>query len=220
MLFKPKNNIKDFLDFRNNGKELVVFSDNPIIEKASLFFTRTWYKFVTAPLTDLKYKFQEVTRGYSDLDKWNIKTYCARKMVPVLKSIRNDFMGTPLRLHEVNRLGDIVELDVEKIDRFSDESHFTDEEWRGVLDQMIFSFEFELEQDDPEFDIKYKVYPEGYQILKDTFWKEHEDKEHGKLYSIESKSGTKPDYTELRKAYKKQRDGLRLFAIYYPNLWD
>jgi len=197
-----------------------VFSNNKVIEKTLLFFTRNWYRFVTTPLTDFKYKLQEVTRGYSDLDRWNLKTFCARKMLPVLKDLQTSFMSTPLLMHEVDRFGEIVELDVEKIDRFSDESHFTEPEWKNVLGEMIFAFEFELEQDKDKFETAYKIYPEGYDILKDTYWKEHEDAEHGKLYSIESKSGIKPDYSEVRKAYKRQRNGLKLFAIYYPNLWD
>ena len=89
-------------------------------------------------------------------------------------------MGTSIKWHREDRFGNIIELTKDEV--YSDEvpTAFTEEEWRVILDDIIYGFEFILDQD--------------------------KDKEF-----IEE---------EYNRNYKRHKRGLKLFSIYYMNLWD
>ena len=131
----------------------------------------------------IKYFIQRVLRGYDDLDKWNAAWYIARKSIPVLKDFRNNFSGTSIKWHREDRFGDIIELKKDEV--FVDEGvplAFTEDEWRAILDDIIFAFQFKLNEDS-----------KNYLPYCEATYKEN---------------------------YKRHKRGLKLFSIYYMNLWD
>lgn len=132
----------------------------------------------------LKYLFQRLTRGYDDLDKWNAAWYIARKSIPVLTAMRNEFKGTSIKWHREDRFGDIIELTKDEV--FFDDGippAFSEDEWRSILDDIIYAFQFLLDEDNGD---NYKNFSEE-------------------------------NYKENRKRHKR---GLKLFSIYFNNLWD
>lgn len=165
-----------------NMIEEPVFSRNKIIERICLKISSQYYKYVEQSWFKIKYFLQRLFRGYDDLDKWNAAWYIARKAIPVLKAMRNNFTGTSIKWHREDRFGNIVELTREEV--FVDDgapAAFTEDEWRDILDQIIYAFEFVLNQDMPVENFNAEEYEQN---------------------------------------YKKHKRGLKLFFIYYLNLWD
>jgi hypothetical protein len=108
--------------------------------------------------------------------------YLARKAIPVLKAMRDEVKGTSLVWHREDRFGNITELTHDEVFKDKKEPQsFTEEEWKNVLTDIIFVFEYTLDID--------KVNVE---------------------YSEEQE-------VNRRRRYKR---GLKLFSIYYGNLWD
>lgn len=159
-----------------------VYSKYRPLEKLCLFVSRWYYRLTEGLYFKLKYFFQRMLRGYDDLDKWNAGWYIARKAIPVLKDFREKFHGTSLKWHREDRFNNIIELTKDEVFvEGEDPISLTEDEWRGVLDDIIFVFEFTLDQDEP-------------------------DKEFNE--------------DEYNKRYKRYKRGLKLFSIYYGNLWD
>lgn len=164
-----------------------VFSNNKFIESLYLFFWRWYYKLTVGLYYNCKYALQRIVRGFDDLDKWNAAWYIAKKSIPVLTAMRNNFHGTSIKWHTEDRFGNIIELSAEEVFAGSKEpgyegpNAFTEDEWRGILDDIIFAFQWQIDLD-------------NYQDIRDE--------------------------EDLKACEKRQKRGLRLFSIYYKNLWD
>jgi len=161
-----------------------VYSNIRFIEKLCLFVSKWRFRLTTGLYIKLKYFLQRQFRGYDDLDKWNAAWYIARKAIPVLTAMRNEFHGTSVRWHREDRFGNIVELARDEV--FVDDGipqSLNEDEWRSVLDDIIFAFKYTLDLDNGDAfeDYSQEKYEEG---------------------------------------LKRQKRGLKLFSIYYMNLWD
>lgn len=159
-----------------------VYSKNRQIELFCLFVSRWWYRLTEGLYFKLKYFLQRQIRGYDDLDKWNAAWYIARKSIPVLKAMRNSFVGTSLKWHREDRFGNIIELTKDEVyDTGEEPLSFTEDEWRQIIDDIIYAFQFVLDEDEPDLE-----------------------------YSEEN----------YKKRHAKYKRGIKLFSIYYMNLWD
>lgn len=160
-----------------------VFSKNKYIEASYLFFWRWYYKLTSGVYYKCKYFVQRLFRGYDDLDKWNAAWYIARKSIPVLKAMRNNFHGTSIKWHREDRFGEIIALSNDEVfaDKNEEPNSFTEDEWRAVLDDIIFAFQWQIDLDSPDGTV---------------------------------------DEKDFKKGEARQKRGLRLFSIYYRNLWD
>lgn len=156
-----------------------VYSNNKFIENFCLFFSRSFYRISNFKFK-IKYLYQRLTRGFDDLDKWNAAWFIARKSVPVLKAMRDGFHGTSVQWHREDRFGNIVELTREEVFAENPPYSFSEDEWRAVLDDIIFAFQFILDED------------------------------------------TRTEFNEIQYncELKRHKRGLKLFSIYYMNLWD
>ena len=130
-----------------------VFSKNKYIEASYLFFWKWYYKLTSSLYYNCKYALQRLFRGYDDLDKWNAAWYIARKAVPVLKAMRDNFHGTSIKWHREDRFGNIEQLTVDEVFAGSEEpgyeepNAFTEDEWRAILDDIIFAFQWQIDLD-------------------------------------------------------------------------
>lgn len=161
-----------------------VYSKYRPIEKICLFLSRWKYRLTEGLYFKIKYFIQRHTRGYDDLDKWNAAWFIARKAIPVLTAMRNSFHGTSVRWHREDRFGNIIELTKDEV--FVDGEFplsLNEDEWRSVLDDIIFAFQYTLNLDN-----------------EDAY------------------EGIKKELTES--GLKRHKRGLKLFSIYYMNLWD
>jgi len=156
--------IKDMLE-KNNIKIVHI----SLFEKLMNWYVLDFFKRV-------KYFFQEHVNGYNETDPWNVAWYIARKALPPLKHMRNNFHGTSIRYHEDKKNGTVVELN--NVVPGPNLESLTEQEWRDVLDDIIFAFEYQIKSDHPDFDYK------------------------------------------DNRGMKRQKRGLKLFSIYYNNLWD
>jgi len=158
-----------------------VYSKIKIIESICLFISKWKYKLTEGAYFKLKYFLQRIFRGYDDLDKWNAAWYIARKAIPVLTDMRNSFHGTSIKWHREDRFGEIIELTKDEVYSSNEvPESFTEDEWRNVLDEIIYGFKFVLRLDE------------------DVDFNEE----------------------EYNKNYKRHKKGLKLFSIYFMNLWD
>jgi len=202
-----------------NSRNIVCFTHNKYVENFLLFFTRCYYQMIVMPLTCIKYWWQEQTRGYSDLHQWNVHSFLSMKAVPALTALKKRAMGTCIKLHREDRFGKIIQLDQKKEYKdvsYNDVPFFTMDEWHAILDDIIYAFQYELDKERSDFEVKYKVYPADYDIVADT----HFERLSGGSYEMKKRSNTQPDYTYTEQCDKRQARGLQLFAIYFHNLWD
>jgi hypothetical protein len=130
-----------------------VFSKNKYIESAYLFFWKWYYRLTSSLYFKIKYALQRLCRGYDDLDTWNAAWYIARKAVPVLRAMRNRFHGTSIKWHREDRFGSIEALSMDEVYAGSKEpgyegpNAFTEDEWRAILDDIIFAFQWQIDLD-------------------------------------------------------------------------
>lgn len=175
---KVEKRLAEIKSLWGNGEP--VYSKNRTIEKFCISLSRYKYALTEGLYYKIKYFIQRHIRGYDDLDKWNAAWFIARKSIPVLKAMRDSFHGTSIKWHREDRFGNIIELTREEV--YTDEmpEAFSEDEWRAILDDIIFAFQFVLNEDTQE-----------------DFNQEQ--------YNLN---------------YKKHKRGLKLFCIYYMNLWD
>ena len=158
-----------------------VYSKNKTVERFCIWISSWKYKLTSGLYFKVKYFIQRHIRGYDDLDTWNAAWFIARKSIPVLKAMRNNFHGTSIRYHREDRHGNIIELTREEAFSEDPPNSLTEDEWRGILDNIIYSFQFVLDEDSPDNEYNEENY---------------------------------------RERYAKHKRGLKLFSIYYMNLWD
>lgn len=121
-----------------------------------------------------KHYYQKFLYGTSDYELWNLNNTIAKLILPKLRKFRNaKLMGTPVCLH---------------LDENGGMSFLTVEEWRNVLDEIIFAFDFTLNE-------------ERY------------------IKSCET-SDFSYDWESIKKLNERREKGLKLFALYYNDLWD
>lgn len=128
----------------------------------------------------IKSKYQLLRYGYEFRDCWSIDYSLATWIFPRLKHFRKNLNGHP--------------------------SELTLEQWEEILDKIIFSFEYVLNEN------KYhdECYPKDFIFDFDT------DKD-GYLVS---KDKRKPDFSILEKYEKQYLDGMELFCRYFRSMWD
>ena len=182
----------------------------------------------------VKNKLQNLIRGYSDSDCWNLPQATAKFMLPRIKHLRKKFNSLSNRHHLVvddkivpykydekdleynQEQGDYIDKSINK------NISLSKEEYENVLDEIIFALELLLLEDDPkaQIDKLYEVYPEGFDPIRDN--KIFLTKESDGNYSVEfeSKDNVKPDYSKLNKAFERQRNGFLLLGLYFRDLWD
>lgn len=149
------------------------------------WFEKKYYRALRA-FSETKYWLKGVVQwlkyGFPLYQSWNFYGWHADMVLPRLRHLRNNLNGHPSLINSI-------------------------EEWREILDKMIWSFENCEEIPHPvysdDFDHRYKV-----------------TEENGmKSYISMNETGT-VDWTPLKEHSERVQEGLGLFAKYYTNLWD
>lgn len=142
-------------------------------------------------------------------DIWSADYTIALIVLPLLKKLREEKHGYPWVDNE-----DVPEeLRSDKATPVEGEWEWdenTPKRWDWVLNEMIYTFECCV---DDEWDNQF------YSGQSDYTWEPTEDGEY-----YQAKEGTnhtfKVDREGMEKAWDRRKNGLRLFAKYYHNLWD
>lgn len=171
---------KQILEIKSRFGGEPVYSKIAAIESICLFLSRWKYRLTSGLYFDVKYFCQRLFRGFDDLDKWNAAWYISRKAIPVLTAWRNGkIMGTSVKRHLENRHGEIIELSDDKIILDGNEAPeaFTEEEWKAIIDDIIFSFKFVINDDSLDIDyssesykVSYKRYKRGMKLFSIYFY--------------------------------------------------
>ena len=148
------------------------------------------YRFIRDSKFWLKSNYQRLTKGYANVEAWNLCYYSAAYILPRLKHLRQNLHGYPSNLAQE---GSKYEDDFKK--------------WQEILDKMIFSFEYIVNED------KYEdlCYPPGYDFSTANMLKDMKNPESEKL---------KPDFDKLIPYEEKYKEGMELFAKHFRDLWD
>ena len=157
-------------------------------------------------------------------DTWSLDHTLAHIILPMLKQLRDDKHGSPMvddddvpeYLRAVKKkktrksVGDLGHsVHAVQID---DEPNTFHSKWDWVLNEMIWAFEQELDDD----------WEAQFHHGKPEYLKE--EVEHDKYGTVYTFKQTNPDYWVDRegiKAYNERiNNGMRLFGKYYRGLWD
>jgi hypothetical protein len=149
-----------------------------------------------------------------DYDTWGMDHTLSMIILPMLKQLKATKHGSPyVELEDVpenlhpdknrdimHKNGEIEEWDIDNT---------VHERWSWVLDEMIHSFECELDED---WDLQFFSGERDYQ------WKELDN---GMSEMVKGENDTfKVDQEAMDKAWSRRKNGLRLFGKYFHGLWD
>ena len=159
------------------------------------FYLKPYWK-----LRDFKYLFkrkhQKLTIGFPREEARNLKDASAKWIVPRLKRLKKEANGFPSELVENS--------DCDK--NWEARHEYGMKKWLGILDQIIWSFE---NQDNPPEPIKPENWDSRCNMIKyddGSVEYEHLDKRQW-------------DFSPIEEHDKKVKEGLKLFAEYYFDLW-
>lgn len=167
-----KSKVKKDIDkqiYRILGKymDCPFYSKNKHLEALYFLFWKYFYKAKALPYT-IKYFFQRVIKGYDDLDKWNIAWYIARRITPILKEYRSGKINsTGILRHREDRFGNIIELTDKELYAESESKDwqgpnaFTLEEWKEIIDDIIFAFQWQIDFDSIDGTVDEKEFKKG-----------------------------------------------------------
>lgn len=177
----------------NDIKELFDDVGQPnIFERVYFWFYRT-FGFLFRIRT-YKFIYQKLTKGFSDQDLWGLSSHISELIYPRIKAFRKmKKMSVP----------------------FFEDDQWTDEgfplpredgidpmkRWNEILDNIVFAF-------------RYDLYEENLLSKKD---REDFEKKYGIPYDYDIFALNEEVFNKLQEKYK---EGMRLFAVYYNDLWD
>lgn len=156
------------------------------------------FRFINYYYLDWKFAiknwWQRRTKGYADFECWNLATTTSKWIIPRLKYLRDNFNSVPPNLESNNN-----------------NEYLTSEEWKDKLDKMIYAFEFVLNEDD----VIEKCFPKNYKWGFDLGPADEKG-----IRELIFKDKRKPDYTYHKQCMEKYEEGIKLFSLYFKNLWD
>lgn len=188
----------------------------------------------------VKHRKRKIKVRIDPSDTWSMDNTLAHIVLPMLKQLRDTKHGSPIvdkedlpkelllskREQKVFDRGSYdkkVKATQEEIDAVNEKFHL---QWLWVIDQMIWSFEQELDEEDGDISQNFYdpyspnevisprktnvVNSDGTVVEKDwLFWNEEEERKRGKFNK------------EKYDAYHKRKQlGFTLFGKYYQSLWD
>lgn len=158
---------------------------------------------------------------YIKIDKydcWNIDATLSPIILPMLKQLRENRMGSAFvdleDVPEELRFTTTEDFDSQKTFDFYHEDKvesfdYVTKRWDYVLDEMIFAFEHKIDDSWEE------AYRSGEHDLQ---WKKMEN---GCSQMVRGPNDTYVcDYDGIAKVHERIQNGFRLFGKYYQNLWD
>lgn len=144
-----------------------------------ILFNKLKWKFYDIRLF-IKSKYQLLRYGFEFRDCYSLDYSLAKWMVPRLKHLKKNLNGHPMEL--------------------------TLEQWEEILDKIIFSFEYVLNEDKyidecfpKDFNYDFDSDKDGYLIWKDN---------------------RKPNFSILDKYEEQYDNGIKLFSQYFRSMWD
>jgi hypothetical protein len=149
-----------------------------------------------------------------EYDTWNMNHTLAMIVLPMLKQLKETKHGSP----EVNPEDvpehlrpdpDRIKLHEEGKLKFYEVDNTLHDRWDWVLDEMIYAFEIESNEDwEDEF----------HSGVSDWVW---EKRENGMSEMVKGPNHTYTiDHEAMRAIITRKDNGIRLFGKYYNGLWD
>jgi len=172
-----------------------------------------WHDHINVPLNKLWFhkRKRKIKIRIDNYDIWNMDYTLSLIIVPMLKELKNTKHGTPM----------VDDKDVPKHLRSTaappkenewDTDALLESRWEYVLGEMIYAFECTA---DPDWENQF------YSGEHDIQWVDVEI--DGKKYKQMKKGPNdtfKSDDKAMDAAWKRRKEGLRLFGKYYHSLWD
>lgn len=154
------------------------------LNKKFPFYENVYYT-VKWKLIDLFYFtkkiYQSVRYGFPLEQSYNFYSFCSKWSIPRLKHLRNNLHGHPTTL--------------------------TLNEWKDILDKIIWSMENYQNEPDP-------IYPPNYDHRHIVSLQEND------IISFKRIDEREVDFSPIVEHDKKCREGFELFGKYFMDLWD
>lgn len=152
-----------------------------------------------------------------DYDIWNLYESLALIVLPALKKFKENLHGAPSIIEQFNQTSYYSNQSC--FDFYSEDDELADDaghqEWKIILDKIIWSFEQIQPDNDWESQFHSGVIDREFiPVLND-------DKEPDYYQIIKGPNDTHHfDFEGYQKHYKQIVEGFELFGKYYMNLWD
>lgn len=179
-------------------------------------------------LRDIKYCFQRITKGYSDIDVWNMNDWFLEIIPSMLEELKETANGTPSSLAN----------GTDETYARGDKDGF--EKWKRILGEMAYlfreSYEKTCEKKNPyaeEYDRASDQFTTKYGLFGEQFKTPEEiEKERVHGYNTMHTMEELPEYKDIcekhwneekkLKAYRNERKdkAFELFSKWFWDLWD
>lgn len=186
----------------NNVWDKYLFVSEVLMGK---WFTRPW-SLVRYIKRSLKWRWQRITRGFSEGDIWWMHTYLQRLLSDMLQYLKGHHMGSSVFLNHTDEPED-------------DSCH---EEWDKILNQMIFlwreSYEYSSSKKNP--------YEEDYMEMLDNYYDKYGPNMGFAMIRNDSKyKKTSDKYEKAESEITQYREeckdkALDMLKEYFYLLWD
>ena len=164
-------------------------------------------------------KTRKVEVRIDKYDTWGMDNTLAYIILPMLKQLRATKHGAPcVDDADVPESLRSTSAPAKNYDYDVDENHFL--RWDWVLDEMIFAFEHEL---DENWDEKFWTGEQGSWNLEETPTGEFENPVTGVVeptYRMLNLGNRQCNYEARQLVQNRINNGFRLFGVYYQALWD
>ncbi len=197
---------KDYMDKKYNYDwEEANTTFEKFLEKYEDFLQWIYHHTANRIFGRMKRKIKVKIHGY---DIWGLDNTLAHIILPSLKMLKEDKMGTPYTDRE-DAPADPIYDDEETKNEW--DRPYSEKRWEYILNEMIHAFECEVNENwEDQF----------YSGEHDVIWVK--DDPNSKFSRMERGPNDtfKADYDSMNKAWDRRKNGLRLFAKYYHSLWS
>lgn len=146
---------------------------------------------------EIKWKFQRMNRGWAECDTWNLDSYLSKLIPEAITHLKNEAHGYPSSF-----AGESPE------DHINDDWKPRVEKWNHILDEICDGFHAHTRIVDSDYQKEIGEFPLRTREMSD----EEFNKAVDKYFRARQK--------EIDKDQKIFKHGMKLFTIYFGNLWD
>ena len=190
---------------------LIPFVSEDTQDKIGSWLSRTWVDDVCEWLNS-KTK-RKIKVRIDDYDTWSMDNTLALIILPMLKQLKETKHGSPL-VDDEDLPSHMRHTFSKGPDDYETDDRWIHYKWEWVLNEMIWAFEKELDDDwEDQFrhgEPKYEFIHVGGEIGTDSELNE----------MIQKNPDYWVDYDKIKEYNARIDNGFRLFGKYYRNLWD
>lgn len=192
--------------------ESIPFLNEDQQDRLGHWLSHTWVKKFCDWINDLLGN-RKIDVRIDPYDTWNMDNTLAHIILPMLKQLKATKHGSP-HVDDEDLPPQMRYTSSKGPDDYETVDNWVHYKWEWILNEMIWAFEKELE-DDWEAQFRHGKSQLEWNLISGT-----EDAEDA-LYEMKQKNTEYwVDYDKIKEYNDRIQNGFRLFGKYYSNLWD